>query len=74
MLHKTNKQNATNSKRSYFKILLSVTKCLLNISIYLQSVFAADAHLAEGQVLREKPIVNKGKSLKFREGTQMKLV
>jgi hypothetical protein len=38
-----------------------VTASFLNISISLQTVSAADAHLA-GQVLCEKPAVNRGKS------------
>jgi hypothetical protein len=33
-----------------------------------------DAHLAEGQFLREEPTENKGKSLKFREGARMPTV
>jgi hypothetical protein len=40
----------------------------------LKTVFAAVAHLAKGQVLREAPTVNKGKSLQFRIGTQMPTV
>jgi hypothetical protein len=40
-------------------------KPVLNISLYLQILFAADAHLADGQLLLEKPTVNDGKSLKF---------
>jgi hypothetical protein len=40
------------------------------MNISLEMVFAADAHLAVGQVLREEPTVNKGKSLKFRERTK----
>jgi hypothetical protein len=37
----------------------------------LQTVFVADAHLAEGQLLHKEPTLNKGKSLKFRIGMQM---
>jgi hypothetical protein len=37
-------------------------------------VFAADAHLAVGQLLYQKTIVIKGNSLKFREGTRMPTV
>jgi hypothetical protein len=40
------------------------------MSISLHTVFTADAHLAEALSLREAPTVNKGKSLKFREGTR----
>jgi hypothetical protein len=40
----------------------------------LHTVFAADAHLAEGQHLREVPTEDKGKSIKFREGTRMPTV
>jgi hypothetical protein len=58
----------------YFKILLIVTICLLNISVYLHTVFAADGHLVEGKVLREEPTVNKGRSLKFLVGTRMPIV
>jgi hypothetical protein len=29
----------------------------------LQTIFAADAHLAEGQVMREEPTVNRGNLL-----------
>jgi hypothetical protein len=39
------------------------------MSISLQAVFAADAHLPEEQILREEPTVSKGKSQKFRPGT-----
>jgi hypothetical protein len=41
------------------------------MSISLQTVFAADAHLAERQVLREEPTENRGKSPKFLVETQM---
>jgi hypothetical protein len=44
------------------------------MSVFLQTVLAADAHLAERQVLHEKPAVNKGKSLNFREGTRISTV
>jgi hypothetical protein len=37
----------------------------------LHTVFAADTHLTEGQVLCEEQTVNKGKCLKFREGARM---
>jgi hypothetical protein len=37
--------------------------------ISLQTIFAADAHLAEGEVLLEKPTVHKWKSRKFEVGT-----
>jgi hypothetical protein len=40
----------------------------------LQTALAAGAHLAEGQVVREEPTVNKGKSLKFPEGTRLPTV
>jgi hypothetical protein len=40
----------------------------------LQIVFAADAHVAEGEVLHEEPTVNEGKSLNFRVGVQMPTV
>jgi hypothetical protein len=40
----------------------------------LHTVFLTDAHLAEGQVLREEPTVNRGKSLKFRVETRMPTV
>jgi hypothetical protein len=36
--------------------------------------FASYVHLAEGQVLREEPTVNKGKSLNFRAGTRLTTV
>jgi hypothetical protein len=41
---------------------------------FLQTVFAAYARLAEGQILHEEPTVDKGKSLKFRVGTRMPTV
>jgi hypothetical protein len=50
-----------------------VTASFLNISISLQTVFAADAHLA-GQVLCEKPAVNRGKSQNDLIGTRMPTV
>jgi hypothetical protein len=53
---------------------LSITKLFLKMSKSLNTVFAADAHLAEGQFLREEPTVNKGKSLKFREGARIPTV
>jgi hypothetical protein len=37
----------------------------------LKTVFAADGHLAEGQLLHEEPTVNKGNSLKSRIGKRM---
>jgi hypothetical protein len=40
------------------------------MSTSLHLVFSADAHLAEGQFLREEPTAKKGKSLKFL-GAQM---
>jgi hypothetical protein len=49
---------------------LSIIRCLLNIIAYFQTLFVADAHLAEGQVLREEPTVNQGKFLKFRIGDE----
>jgi hypothetical protein len=35
------------------------------MSVSLQMVLVADAHLAEGQILHKKPTVNKGKSIKL---------
>jgi hypothetical protein len=37
----------------------------------LQTIFAADAHLAEGQLLNKEPAVNKEKYLTFQIGTRM---
>jgi hypothetical protein len=37
-------------------------------------VFAADAHLADGQLLREEPAVNREKSLELQEETRMPTV
>jgi hypothetical protein len=45
-----------------------------NMSVSLQTVFASDAHLAEGQDLCEEPTATRGKCLKFREGTRMPTV
>jgi hypothetical protein len=41
------------------------------MSAPLHTVFAADAHLTEREIVREEPTVNRGQFLKFREGTQM---
>jgi hypothetical protein len=41
-----------------------------NTSTSLQTTLAADAHLAEGQVLLEKQRLNNAKSLLYRAGTQ----
>jgi hypothetical protein len=46
---------------------LSVTKCSLNKLTFLHTVFAAEALLAEGQLLHEEPTANRRKSLKFEE-------
>jgi hypothetical protein len=37
----------------------------------LQTIFAADAHLAEGQLLHEEPAANKEKHQTFQKGTRM---
>jgi hypothetical protein len=68
--------NTKNIFRPYFKILLIFTKCLLNMRrpIPLNSVYAADVHLAQGQILREELTVNKGKYLEFRTGTRIQTV
>jgi hypothetical protein len=42
--------------------------------IFCKIVFAVDAHIAEGQVLREDLTINKGKSLKFRIETRIPTV
>jgi hypothetical protein len=47
---------------------------LLNISVSLQTVFAAITRLAGDKFLREEPTINKGKSSKFRAGTGMPIV
>jgi hypothetical protein len=44
------------------------------MSTPLQPVFAADAHLQKGKVLRQEPALNKGKSIKFREGMRIPTV
>jgi hypothetical protein len=44
------------------------------MSVSLQTIFLADAHLADGQVLHEESTANKGKALKFRAGTRMSTV
>jgi hypothetical protein len=44
------------------------------MSVSLKTPCVADAHLAEGQVLREEPTVNREKSLKFLAGMQMPTV
>jgi hypothetical protein len=41
------------------------------MSASLHTVFKPDTHLAEGQLLREEPRANRGKSLKLREGMRM---
>jgi hypothetical protein len=46
-----------------------MTSYLLNISAILLTVFAADTHLAEGQLSRQEYAVS-DKSLKFRTGTR----
>jgi hypothetical protein len=51
--------------------MLKHNQVILNMSVSLHTVFSADALPAEGQVLREEPTVNKGKSLKFQEGARM---
>jgi hypothetical protein len=40
-----------------------------NTSTSLQTILAADAHLAEGQVLLEEQTLNNAKSLIYRGGT-----
>jgi hypothetical protein len=74
MLSKINTQKATNRQNSYFKISLSVTKYSLNISISLQTMFAADAYLLQRQVLCEKPAANRRRPLKFRVGARKQIV
>jgi hypothetical protein len=44
------------------------------MSTSLYTVFAADAHLAQGKLLRKEPTVNKEKFLKFREGMRMSTI
>jgi hypothetical protein len=39
------------------------------MSVSLHVVYAADAHVAEEQLLHEEETANKGKFIKFREGT-----
>jgi hypothetical protein len=41
------------------------------MSTSLHTVFTADAHLTEGQLLHEEPAANKGKSIKLREVKRM---
>jgi hypothetical protein len=41
-----------------------------NISTFLQTTLAAEAHLAEGQFVLEEQKLNKAKSLMYREGTR----
>jgi hypothetical protein len=41
-----------------------------NMSTSLQTTLAADAHLAEGQVLLEEQTLNNAKSLTYRAGTR----
>jgi hypothetical protein len=40
------------------------------MSTSLQTILAADAHLAEGQFLHEEQTLNKAKSLMYRGGTR----
>jgi hypothetical protein len=51
-----------------------VTSCFLTISVPLQTVFVADAHIAEGQTLFEDTAVIKGKSKKIQIGTRTQTV
>jgi hypothetical protein len=52
--------------------LFTLEHQLLKISVYLQTAFAAQTHLAEGQWLKEQ--LNMVKFLMFRVGTRMPTV
>jgi hypothetical protein len=41
-------------QKSYFKICLSITTCLLDMSTSLHTVLTAEAHVVEGQLLYEE--------------------
>jgi hypothetical protein len=50
--------------KGYFEIRLSITTCLLNMTISLHTVLTADSHLAEWQLLLEEPTASRGNFLK----------
>jgi hypothetical protein len=52
-------------KNRYFKIYLRIIKYLLNTSVALPTVFAADSHTPQGQRLLAEPEVNRRKSPNF---------
>jgi hypothetical protein len=41
-------------QKSYFKICLTITTCLLDMSTSLHTVLTAEAHVVEGQLLCEE--------------------
>jgi hypothetical protein len=55
---------------TYYNRRLMRTFPAPNTSASLQTTFAADAHLAEGQLLLEELTLNNAKSLIYRAGTR----
>jgi hypothetical protein len=56
---------------AYYRTLLKRMFLAPNTSTSLQTTLAADAHLAERQLLHEEQTLNKAKSLIYRAGTQI---
>jgi hypothetical protein len=71
-LQQRGQQNKHKNNKIYHLMLFTLKYDLLKISIYLQTAFAAETHLAEGQWLKEQ--LNVLNLRMFRVGTRMPTV